>query len=95
MKLGKQYRLVDNRFWCWGNILLEHCGNDESVYVPEGIKKIGDMAFRRALATKTIYLSSSVSKVGVGAFANCPSLEFVSGDNVKEIYEYAFWGVKS
>ena len=91
----KRYRCINNDFWCYGNILIKYCGNDEVVYVPDGIKKVGDMAFRRAPEnTKVVHLSSSVSKIGIAAFAYCPSLEYVYGEHVTEIHEYAFWNSK-
>lgn len=95
MKNRKEYGIIDGKFRRYGDILLEYLGNEETVYIPEGIKKIGRMAFRGAHENvKTVYLASSVKKIWTAAFANCPSLEFVYGDNVTEIHEYAFWGCK-
>lgn len=91
----KKYKRINDQFECLGNILIEYTGNDEVVYIPEGIKKIGDMAFRRAPEnTKVIHLPSSVTTIGIAAFAYCPSLEYVYGEHVTEIHEYAFWGCK-
>lgn len=91
----KRYKKLDGGFKCYGHTLIEYCGNDEIVHIPEGIRRVGDMAFRRTPEnTKVIYLPSSCKKIGVAAFAYCPSLEYVNGDNVREIYEYAFWNCK-
>ena len=95
VEIFKKYKRINNQFVCLGNILIEYLGNDEIVYIPEGIKKIGDMAFRRTPEnTKVRHLPSSVSKIGIAAFAYCPSLEYVYGNHVKEVHEYAFWGCK-
>ncbi len=56
------------------------------------VKEIADEAFRGAAITRLV-IPSSVTKIGVAAFANCNNLEevvFESGSNLKEIPQGMF-----
>ena len=89
------YKSIDEKYWVMNKTLLEYRGEDEEVRIPDGIKKIGDMAFRCPdNKVKKVYLPDSVTIIGVGSFAMCNSLEYIEGRNVKSIYQYAFYNCK-
>ena len=67
-------------FVIYKNILSEYLGVDEEVFIPFGIKTIGDCAFDTPynFNIEKIYIPSSVTKIGENAFAYCENLEKVT-----------------
>lgn len=60
-------------------------------YVPEGIERIGDMAFANAKYLQRVVLPSTLKEIGEEAFIGCKALEeIVIPASVKEIGEDAF-----
>ena len=60
--------------------------------IQEGITEIGYGAFSHFSSLKTVYLPSSVWRIGQNAFADCTSLTDISIDSVSQIDNYAFSG---
>ena len=75
--------------------LITYFGNDENVYVPQGVETIDEAAF----AEKEIHLvvlPNSVKSIGIAAFYNCEKLEKIDiPSSIKEVGEFAFEGCKS
>lgn len=46
----------------------------ESIYIPDGVKTIGDWAFAFCSSLKSVKVPNSVKRIGTGAFAGCASL---------------------
>ena len=67
-----------------------------SVILPNGLTKIGELAFSNCLSLESVTISNSVTSIGDGAFSNCISLESVTiPDSVTSIGETAFYGCSS
>lgn len=58
-------------------------GSMEAYIVPNGVRKIGEGAFRNCGALKKIYLPSSVEEVGDNAFLGCKQVEIYCEDEPK------------
>lgn len=74
-----------------GNLLL--MGNDGSLVLPDGVKKIGYGAFSGVSGLKKIVIPASVTEIEAYAFANNSTLESVEiKGNLEKIGDYAFDG---
>ena len=62
------------------DILLDYVGNAEDVVIPESVTVIGQSAFARNEAIKSVTLHQNISIIGNSAFALCPNLEKVVWD---------------
>ena len=63
----------------------------KSVYLPEGIERIGDNAFRHCNALATIDMPSSLTSLGEWAFAYCDNLTSIKlSPNLKELAHGSF-----
>lgn len=72
-------------------VLTKYNGPGGQVTVPDGVTKIGDMAFQREEKNITqVTLPESVEAIGDGAFSSSTNLEAVQMPGVKEIGEEAF-----
>lgn len=72
-----------------GNLLL--IGNDGSLVLPDGVKKIGYGAFSGVSGLKKIVIPASVTEIEAYAFANNITLESVEiKGNLEKIGDYAF-----
>lgn len=89
--VAKKYTYVGDTFCCLGDTLHEYFGQEDVVYVPEGIHAIGARAFSRS-KVKKIYLPRSVKTIAFEAFDNCKQLERIIGDGVEEVERHAFYG---
>ena len=79
-----------------GKVLVSYRGDEESVTIPEGIKVIGELAFRKKSNLKTVELPSTVEIIGRAAFEGCSSLQqIVLPDGIKSIKTVAFYGCNS
>ena len=87
----KKYRYVENFFCCEGDTLHEYFGNEEVVYVPKGIRTIGNNAFT-GRKMKKVYLPDSVTHIEDLAFPCCEELEYIVGNGVQEVWLHAFYG---
>lgn len=85
----KRYRYIDDVFCCEGNTLHEYFGHDEIVYVPDGIKVIGNNAFT-GQKMKKVNLPDSVTYIDDLAFSRCDELEYIIGNGVQEVEIHAF-----
>ena len=69
--------------------LIKGC---DTTVIPEGVKKIGDLAFSDCLGIKEISFPDSLTSIGTSAFRGCSSLEGLSiGAGVSEIGDNAFF----
>lgn len=74
-------------------ILLDYCGDDSVVVIPDGVKQIGAEAFKGCDSITQVQIPDSVQVIGEAAFADCDSLTAVEGGNqVREIRDRAFAG---
>ena len=87
----KRYRYIDDVFCCEGNTLHEYFGHDEVVYVPNGIKVIGNNAFT-GHKMKKVYFPDSVTHIEDLAFPHCDEVEYIIGNGVQEVEIHAFHG---
>jgi hypothetical protein len=60
------------------NGMFGNCKNLESVIIPEGITKIGHLAFSGCSALTSVTLPSTIIEIGGAAFYNCSSLTTVT-----------------
>lgn len=73
-------------------VLKSYNGKDSSVVIPEGVKKIGSMAFYMNSGIKSVTIPGCVTEIGESAFSNCKALKKVvvlSGKPIS-ICDYAF-----
>lgn len=62
-----------------------------NIYVPSGVKEIGECSFKACEKLEKIELSDSVSDIGDEAFRGCKNLKNITfGKNVRKIGESAF-----
>ena len=67
-------------------------GTTTEVVIPEGVVEIGERAFYRKTALRTVVLPNGVKKINDEAFYNCYNLSNVNiPDEVEYIGEYAFY----
>lgn len=59
-------------------ILKRFMGTDTHVIVPDGVKAIGNYAFRRCQKICSVQLPDSVTKIGDYAFQDCTALEQIN-----------------
>ncbi len=63
----------------------------ESVIISQGVKKVDVLAFANCSRLKNVSMPKSVARIGMGAFANCDSLErVIIPKGVKTIGDFAF-----
>lgn len=63
----------------------------ENVYLPEGLEKIGNMAFFRMTKVKSLIFPETLREIGMDAFGFCTSLSSISGGNqIETIGDSAF-----
>lgn len=67
----------DEEFMVLGDVLFRYRGSSETVEIPEGIKRIGVLAFYGNEALKSVVIPDSVTEIDVNAFSDCANLESV------------------
>ncbi len=65
---------MNHHFHIQDDILLSYEGRDESVIVPEGIRTIGEGAFKVCVSLKQVSLPSTLCHIMAGAFKGCRKL---------------------
>ena len=62
--------------------LVKYIGNSEEVVIPNGVKSLGEKAFRNNKTMKTVRIPGSVTSIDINAFAGCEALEdaYYDGD---------------
>lgn len=71
--------------------LERYLGSDVHVVVPDGVKNIGNYAFRRHNEIRSVQLPESITKIGDYAFQDCVALEQINiPEKVKNIGNEAF-----
>ena len=82
---------MNHHFHIQNDILLSYEGRDESVIVPEGIRTIGEGAFKACVSLKQVSLPSALCHIMAGAFKGCRKLRKIQiPQGVTEIGDYAF-----
>ncbi|NBH70803.1 leucine-rich repeat domain-containing protein [Clostridiaceae bacterium] len=82
---------MNHHFHIQDDILLRYEGKEESVIVPEGIRTIGEGAFKACVSLKEVTLPPGLSRILAGAFKGCRKLEKIEiPQGASEIGDYAF-----
>lgn len=82
---------MNHHFHIQDDILLSYEGRDESVIVPEGIRTIGEGAFKVCVSLKQVSLPSTLCHIMAGAFKGCRKLRKIQiPQGVTKIGDYAF-----
>jgi len=92
------YYAVDNVMFRYDGTLFCYAGEkaEEAYVVPDGVKEIGEYAFRDAGNLKSVILPDGVESIGYSAFSGCMNLwEMSLPDSVVRIEEGAFWDCRS
>lgn len=75
-----------------GTTLVKYTGTEEHFTVPDGVKKIGESAFRENGTLKSVTLPESVTEIGGAAFYSCYSLSSINlPEGLKKVGSYAFF----
>ena len=83
--------LVQNQFEIEDGILKTYLGADPEVTVPEGVREIGEGAFKGMAWMLKVTLPSTLKRIGATAFKGCRQLrEIRFPEGLEEIGEYAF-----
>lgn len=82
-----------------GDTLVKYNGDNETIVLPAGIRKIGFEAFGKnepgKSALETVILPDGLEEIGMSAFAFCDQLQFVNlPDSLIKIDDSAFWSCK-
>lgn len=83
----------DRRFRIYEGMLLEYIpeGNETSVAIPEGVKRIKTSAFRQLAGIAAVHLPDSLEELQDGAFYAMPDLAEVHiSHNFKQLYCFPF-----
>ena len=68
----------------------------DSIYIPSGVKSIGNAAFQQCISLRKINLPDSLTRISNNLFYGCSSLERITiPDNVTKIGNYAFYECSS
>lgn len=71
--------------------LIQYPAGKKGAYnIPDGVKSVGNGAFRDCAGLTSITIPSSVTSIGNSAFSACGKLTSITIDNVKSIGGYAF-----
>lgn len=82
---GKKYQIAENAFVLHNDM--------KSVTIPDGVTKIGKLAFAECRGLKNITIPNSVTEIEERAFANCTGLENVTiSESVTKIESLTFYG---
>lgn len=77
-------------------ILLSYNGVDNHVVIPDGVKKIADMAFWSIDYIEAVDIPASVTQIGASAFWSCAGLKYINAEEgLKIIGDTAFWSCPS
>ncbi len=77
-------------------ILMKYRGTDEDVIIPEGVTRVGPMAFYGRESIYSVTFPESVTSIGDSAFDGCVNLyRIVLPDGLARIGRFAFHGCSS
>lgn len=78
------------------DILKKYSGNDKHVTIPDGVKQIGENAFRGNTCLESVIVPKGVGSIADNAFRDCCNLQSINiPDGVVTICEGAFSGCSS
>ena len=85
---GEMENYKDSAPWCKESIT--------HIIIEEGVKDIGQNAFKGCIGVKSVEISNTVYSIGKSAFDNCTSLTSIFlPESIKRIYDYAFYQCSS
>ncbi len=68
------------------------CAGIETLYIGNGVQKIGDRAFGNSTSIKSVTIAPTVTEMGIRVFYKCTELQnVVIGNGLKEIPDYTFY----
>ena len=74
-----------------GDVLITYKGADAQIQVPEGVREIGEGAFKGMAWLLKVSLPSTLKRIGATAFKGCRQLREINfPEGLTEIGEYAF-----
>ncbi|MGN0476088.1 MAG: leucine-rich repeat protein, partial [Ruminococcus sp.] len=86
----------DSDFVIDNGVLLQYSGSETNVVIPEGVKSIGESAFKNNTNIESVVFSDDIETVSASAFYNCTALKTVTLNHTLGIIgDYAFAGCKS
>ncbi len=85
--------MIMEKFKIKKGVLFSYSGGKEkNVVIPEGVKEIGEDAFKNCNFIETVKIPDSVKVIGEGAFSHCLSLKEIEiPSSVEMVDEYAFF----
>lgn len=84
-------KAADNNFIIKKAVLIKYTGNEKTVRIPKGVKKIGAKAFYGNIAIEKVIMPSTVKTIGKEAFSNCRNLQGIKlPKGIKKVENKAF-----
>lgn len=84
-------KAADNNFIIKKAVLIKYTGNEKTVRIPKGVKKIGTKAFYGNIGIEKVIMPSTVKTIGKEAFSNCRNLQGIKlPKGIKKVENKAF-----
>ena len=84
-------KAADNNFIIKKAVLIKYTGNEKTVRIPKGVKKIGAKAFYGNIGIEKVIMPSTVKTIGKEAFSNCRNLQGIKlPKGIKKVENKAF-----
>ena len=84
-------KAADSNFIIKKAVLIKYTGNEKTVRIPKGVKKIGAKAFYGNIGIEKVIMPSTVKTIGKEAFSNCRNLQSIKlPKGIKKVENKAF-----
>ena len=84
-------KAAGNNFIIKKAVLIKYTGNEKTVRIPKGVKKIGAKAFYGNIGIEKVIMPSTVKTIGKEAFSNCRNLQGIKlPKGIKKVENKAF-----